>query len=438
MSTYYPLTRGFVVTSPFGNRDGVFHWGTDFGREGGSGGNAVHAVRRGTVVMVGPAQGFGSWVVVDSPDGGTHVYGHVVPEVQQNQFVEAGQRIAHINPDSNTNGGVAPHLHLEWHRFVWVPPGPDRLDPWVELQRAEAKQIGEQTVPGTVFGIDISNHQGNFDFAAAKREGFTFATHKILEIDGNEYPDNYWPRAKHEMQQHFPGRWGGYVFCHKANDPRHEADRLAFHAGSTDFPLQIDYESKYGGNLDDLWARYNEFVAVGFTHFLPVYIPRWYWAGTMGSPDLTDFPLPVWNSDYGNNGRSGDGKGIYPGAGDRGWVPFGRKPVAILQYTERGWVAGQAVDCNAIRDEETAQQIFGKVDDMAGWETTPIPTQYTKDPDGTIRLATGDEPRITLPAWEIFSWLDGRVARTEATVNDIHRIVSEHTERIGKLLEPPK
>lgn len=136
---YWPLERGHMVTSGFGPRWGTMHFGTDFGREGGSGGMAVHAVQGGSVTHVGPASGFGQWVVLDHPtaDGsGTTVYGHIIPEVHLGQRVEAGQRIAHINPDSNTNGGVAPHLHLEWHRYVWSPPGPNRLDPLPLLEGA--------------------------------------------------------------------------------------------------------------------------------------------------------------------------------------------------------------------------------------------------------------------------------------------------------------
>ncbi len=107
------------------------HFGVDFGWDGGSGGLPIYAVQGGTVVNVGPASGFGQWIVIDHPteDGsGTTVYGHIIPEVRYGQRVEAGQRIGHINPDSRTNGGVAPHLHLEWHRAVWSPPGPNRLD----------------------------------------------------------------------------------------------------------------------------------------------------------------------------------------------------------------------------------------------------------------------------------------------------------------------
>ncbi|MDV7244470.1 MULTISPECIES: peptidoglycan DD-metalloendopeptidase family protein [Rhodococcus] len=140
-----PVAADFYVTSGFGNRAGGFHWGTDFGRNGGSGGHPVFAAQGGSVVMVGPASGFGEWVVLDHPtaDGsGTTVYGHVIPEVRQGQRVEAGQRIARINPDSNTNGGVAPHLHFEVHRYIWVQPGPDRLDPVLWLASSAPPATG--------------------------------------------------------------------------------------------------------------------------------------------------------------------------------------------------------------------------------------------------------------------------------------------------------
>lgn len=134
-----PVDRGFVVTSGFGPRWGTTHWGTDFGLDGGCGGKPVYAVKDGTITRAGAASGFGQWVTVDHPasnGGGETVYGHIIPEVQVGQAVREGQRIARINPDSNTNGGVAPHLHLEWHRYSWVPPGPNRLNPMAMLANA--------------------------------------------------------------------------------------------------------------------------------------------------------------------------------------------------------------------------------------------------------------------------------------------------------------
>lgn len=134
-----PVPQGFYVTSPFGPRSGGFHYGADFGRAGGSGGHLVYAVKDGTVTRSGSASGFGRWVTIDHPasnGGGETVYGHVIPEVAVGQQVREGQRIARIDPDSATNGGVAPHLHLEWHRYSWVPPGPDRMDPMTKLAGA--------------------------------------------------------------------------------------------------------------------------------------------------------------------------------------------------------------------------------------------------------------------------------------------------------------
>lgn len=117
---YWPLGVGRKVTSPFGNRPGGFHYGTDFGRDGGSAGMAVYAIQAGTVIHAGAAQGYGGpssagWLVIDSDDsqgGGCLEYGHIIGEVGVGAKVKAGQRIGYINPDNKTNGGVAPHLHV--------------------------------------------------------------------------------------------------------------------------------------------------------------------------------------------------------------------------------------------------------------------------------------------------------------------------------------
>ncbi|WP_420832108.1 peptidoglycan DD-metalloendopeptidase family protein [Nocardia huaxiensis] len=138
------MAVGRVVTSGFGPRGGGFHWGVDFGRVGGAGNEPVYASQGGTVVYSGAASGFGGpdpagWLVVDHPaedGGGTTVYGHIIREVPHGSRVEAGQRIGRVNPDPATNGGVAPHLHFEWHRYSWAPPGPNRLDPLVMLEGA--------------------------------------------------------------------------------------------------------------------------------------------------------------------------------------------------------------------------------------------------------------------------------------------------------------
>lgn len=149
-----PVDKGFYVTSPFGPRWGTVHYGTDFGRAGGSGGHPVYAVKDGTVTAAGPATGFGQWVNVDHPasnGGGLTVYGHVIPEVKVGQKVTEGQRIARIHPTKGAgNGNVDPHLHLEWHRYVWSPPGGDRLNPMDQLHGARWKNDATLPAPPVV------------------------------------------------------------------------------------------------------------------------------------------------------------------------------------------------------------------------------------------------------------------------------------------------
>ncbi|WP_288076942.1 MULTISPECIES: peptidoglycan DD-metalloendopeptidase family protein [Rhodococcus] len=375
---FWPMTRGHIITSGFGARWGTTHWGTDFGRDGGSANLPVFAVQGGTVIMVGPASGFGQWVVLDHPagdGGGTTVYGHVLPEVTLGQRVEAGQRIARINPDSTTNGGVAPHLHLEWHRYVWVPvvngKAPDRLDPVGMLHGAAYPGETPSLVPDSApqggdiqWGLDLSNHQGDFDFAQARREGFTWVTHKVTE---GSWRDPKWPRAREQMREHFPGAFGGYVYCHVENDPQREADWLLDHLGDPSIPVQIDYEDLDGKGVPsvaDLVARVDAYLARGVT-LLPIYIPRWYWRDRMGAGSLAplrDRGLTLWNSDYVNG--SDVASRLYPGDGYKGWAPFAvdAPDIAFLQFSEKGKVAGQSVDVNAYRGSEAQLRaiFFGK------------------------------------------------------------------------------
>ena len=123
---YRPLDKGYVVTSGFGWRafDNAVHKGIDFGFSGGSGDKSVYAIQSGTVLYVGAASGYGGpdpagWVVIDSSDSqgsGVFEYGHIVRDtwVKPGVTVLAGQRIGYVNPNSRTNGGTAPHLHVSY------------------------------------------------------------------------------------------------------------------------------------------------------------------------------------------------------------------------------------------------------------------------------------------------------------------------------------
>lgn len=207
----------------------------------------------------------------------------------------------------------------------------------------------------TMFGIDVSNNNGAVDFAAAAAEGFTFATHKITE--GGSYRDPYWPRARDQMAEHFPGRFGGYVFCRVDCPPDVEADLALDHSGGTDMPMQIDYEDPdTAGNIGDLFARVTALQDRGF-RLLPIYLPRWYWQGHMGAPDLSGLPVGLWNSSY--VGGVDYASNLYPGDDHPGWNPMGGKPIDILQFSDKALVAGQRLDVNAVRGATKLAELFG-------------------------------------------------------------------------------
>jgi N-acetyl-anhydromuramyl-L-alanine amidase AmpD len=122
---YWPLRSGRIITSRFGQRGNEFHTGTDFGFPGGSAGAPVYAIDSGTVRYCGAADGYGGpdpcgWIVVESPSG-CWEYGHIrrLSSIKVGAKVRAGEQIATVNPDSNTNGGTAPHLHLSYMAGVY-------------------------------------------------------------------------------------------------------------------------------------------------------------------------------------------------------------------------------------------------------------------------------------------------------------------------------
>lgn len=203
----------------------------------------------------------------------------------------------------------------------------------------------------TLYGIDVSNHQGNFDFAAAKREGFAFATHKVTE--GAGYKDPFWPRAREQMAEHFPGLFGGYVFCRKESHPEREADALLSHLGDPRIPVQLDYEdTSGGGDINDLRSRIAAIEARGMRVFAN-YLPRWFWRDRMRSPSLTGTP-PIWNSHYVTG--TGAASTLYETSTATvaaGWALFhdGAPAIEILQFSEKGRVAGQQIDVNAYRGD---------------------------------------------------------------------------------------
>ncbi|MGH3776189.1 MAG: M23 family metallopeptidase [Pseudonocardiaceae bacterium] len=106
-------TKG-TLTSGYGSRWGVFHFGMDIAN---SIGTPILAAADGVVAESGPASGFGLWVRLRHADGTTTVYGHINRSlVAEGQKVRAGQKIAEMGNRGHSTG---PHLHFE----VWNAAG---------------------------------------------------------------------------------------------------------------------------------------------------------------------------------------------------------------------------------------------------------------------------------------------------------------------------
>ncbi|WP_100466657.1 GH25 family lysozyme [Mycobacteroides abscessus] len=390
---YWPLDAGRIVTSSFGPRDGGMHTGTDFGFLGGSGSRPVYAVQAGTVIYAGAAQGYGGpdpagWLVIDSDDsqgGGVFEYGHIVREVGTGAKVAAGQRIGRINPDSATNGGVAPHLHLSYMPREYNPAR--KQDPMPVL--TGAAEPGSPTPPTqppggkpvTIFGIDISNNNGVVDIDRVKAEGFQFVWAKVSE--GASFKDTFWPRTRDWCRQ--AGLLlAGYHYV-REGDADAQAETFVAQLGDKTIPAMLDFEDGSGG-IGNFWAVKNAIEARGVRVALS-YIPRWYWE-KIGKPDLSGVPGLIQSSYVTGTGYASV---LYPGDDNSRWAPFGGKAPDILQFTSQAQVAGKILDANAFR---------GTVDDLnallRGGPTFPGEPEA---PD--YDRETWDQLRLR---WEMLGW----------------------------------
>ena len=351
-----PVDKGFYITSGFGPRWGAIHYGADFGRNGGSGGHPIYAIKSGTVTASGPASGFGRWINIDHPastGGGLSVYGHVIPEVTVGQVVREGQRIGRIDPSSATNGGVSPHLHLEFHRYVWSPPGPNRLDPMVSVLKG-AKWPGEtasnpvkkpeKEQVKTIYGVDISNHQNPISAKRIAGEGFRFCIIKATEGTWRDPIMHSHLADARSTDMHV----AAYVYVRGETSPQAHAQALHDHLGDTSVPIALDIEHNSGSSPSHWRAIRDAIESLGYRVIL-TYLPEWYWI-QVGRPDLTGLP-PLWSSRYVST-KSGYASVLYSGAGDRGWQGYGGLQVAVWQFTDRAEVAGQKIDANAYRGTE--------------------------------------------------------------------------------------
>lgn len=103
-----PITSSFGERSDPFNGEGAFHKGIDISALLGQ---AIHAPADGTVLMAGPASGYGRELVIDHGHGIHTIYGHLSGfAVVPGQDVKRGDTIGYVGSAGRSTG---PHLHYE-------------------------------------------------------------------------------------------------------------------------------------------------------------------------------------------------------------------------------------------------------------------------------------------------------------------------------------
>jgi murein DD-endopeptidase MepM/ murein hydrolase activator NlpD len=116
---------GAAVTTCFCTRWGKFHDGIDLAAPLGT---PIHAAGAGTVVKVGPMDGYGQTIFIRHGNGDVSFYGHMAEvNVTLGQKVKAGQVIAPVGSEGFSTG---PHLHFSVYRGGVTGPAIDP-EPWL-------------------------------------------------------------------------------------------------------------------------------------------------------------------------------------------------------------------------------------------------------------------------------------------------------------------
>jgi GH25 family lysozyme M1 (1,4-beta-N-acetylmuramidase) len=369
MGRQWPLPQGsFQISSRFEGRvnpvtgAAEHHSGTDFAADDGT---PFYACAGGTVLYIGPASGYGQWIVLDHPDsegGGVTEYGHMwdayATGLQQGQWVDAGQLIGYVGSNGQATG---PHLHLTvWERAY----GGQRIDPETWLSGAPYPPSGGGQAPAstpttggsmTIFGVDVSEHQDGMSLAQAKREGMEFAF--IRTTDGT-YQDRCY-RSHLDDAEGAGMVTAAYHFCRRPDEGTSVAQQVEASLavmGDARRPVWLDVETP-GGFSGDLVAQFKaEFERRG-VRVAGVYSYVPYWEGQMGlEPDSHAFG-PFWVAGYPPT-QGGAPASIYTAVGGDGagqWAyPLGNQAPSIWQFTDRATVAGHQVDANAFRGSADA------------------------------------------------------------------------------------
>ena len=407
MARQWPMKRGtYKLTSGFGPRWGTHHSGLDFGAPDGT---PFYACAGGTVTHIGPATGYGQWIVIDHPDsegGGCTEYGHMwnahATGLRVGSTVHAGQLIGYVGSNGQSTG---PHLHLTvWERGY----GGRRIDPEVWLKDAPHPGDAPKEESKMILGIDISEHQDGLLLSEAKAQGVEFV---IIRLCDGTYRDKTFASHLADAEQQ-----GLLVSTYWYLRAPSEGTTIAQQVdvidqqmnGRRDLGVWIDVESVGPGNAKllteaDVWAAKRELEKRGY-HVPGIYSGAWYWEHMPGGEPSMDGLGHLWVSHYGRN-RRGIPRTLYTddgGVNHPGWrYPLGDRLPDILQFGSQGAVAGKLVDVNAWRGTlDELRSIFNATAPAAP-APAPEPTKETTMTTLDTRFPGFVDPEIdgTIADW---------------------------------------
>ena len=187
---FWPLAKGtYTLTSGFGPRWGTIHAGQDFAAKDGT---PFYACQGGTVLYIGPADGYGQWIVLDHSDedgAGVTEYGHMwnafATGLKIGDRVEAGQLLGYVGSNGQSTG---PHLHLsvmpreynpakKINPMSWLANAAYPAAPAPKPPSPAPAQEGKHVPNFTMKEIDLTgSHSSHSSRWGARPWGFVFHT----------------------------------------------------------------------------------------------------------------------------------------------------------------------------------------------------------------------------------------------------------------------
>lgn len=178
--------------------------------------------------------------------------------------------------------------------------------------------------------------------------GFSGLVHKVSQ--GASFRDPYWQACRVWCEANDTS-WLGYHYVTLDNPDEQAANFVVNNGGEN---VMLDFETG-SGDMGNFWLLVNAFNNAGVNVSL-AYVPHWYLNSDAGGhgdlSQLTPNRIALVSSAYPDGG--GTAQDIYRnGGGDtgEGWLPYNGGGPSVWQFTDKAFIAGFVVDCNAYKGE---------------------------------------------------------------------------------------